>query len=1215
MALQDVAVIERLLDFMQEHGRADDVNLLDKHGYSALHCATHENVNEVVLMLLLRCPKIDCTLQNISNNTPLHYFCNNYVDPNVDHILDIFRQKHAQIDAVNDAGETPLHRAVLNRKPLGMVTGLIARQANVNAQTKKGHTPLHYCVNREGTDPAVADLLLRSGASPLIRDKRDVSPSDAARATGQFALATRLSNAERVALWLAQIGMSQYLHNFMAQDMQYDVLPEITSSTLKDMGITLTGHIMKIKKAVKALKQQEERSQSQTQKRTKTRGGAQFRRESSKLTATSAVADNSGSERTDDNDDAADDAADADRDADNLAEFDTQQALATSGAAADAGTVVASMAGAKGSGGLTTTTTSAIPFAASAALAERTRALLEAHPERSCRLVPTEALETGTLLGQGVSSFVFRGRLRGQKPVAKRVAIKVFSLTPADVGDAFLRAEAIARVEADFLCELTALLELRSPLIVVCRAVTVEPQVSLALDEYPRRSTYHVLHEPDYRLQWKSLLAWASDAAGAVSCMHQHSPPFVHRDLKLLNFLVTDADRVVLCDFGCAQLVSDANADELTQLKGTAFYAAPEVYFGERFELASDVYSLGICIWELVASLLAGAYVRPFSEYPDCKVDFQVFARAAQKNLRPTLAPVCPRTVFDLVAATLAPSADRRPTAGEVIASLQEVRAAFEAERDAWVALEGTGGGAHVTGAPCLPADDAGPLRADDGDELPASTAAAVVATVAAAAASAQNSSDASAPNSARQHRMRNDLDVVSPRRSDLVSPRRGGGTNSGGEGSETSLSSSRKTPRSKAGTMRDGSRRASGADAADSSTPKRSKARSLKRPKASAEKSEASPSYNDAIRSALTKSGRRAIDDTTTPEQSAGGTPIMLAKQLSGLGPSERLPLSSRSTGSLSARSMGDDDSLSDGPTVPLTTADVLPSQIALDLVEVDESSLTPTLSRSARVRKLIYGDGAPEPAASAAPAAPEAAAPAVSAPVSNTSSSRTSRTAEADVESVTATPVDSPSAAAPPRDERRRPATIAAPARPSARPVLANLDDKRSQSLRSPDAGETQVGVTAAAATEAPQVDVHSVFKEISDTTAYRRAKSPPPTKPSMSGGAAAVLAARSRALRTPSPPVAPAPLAQPTKEKEVAPAKQTQSAVAQAIAEVDAALRGGASAESKVKTIVSTIEKKSNRLSQGGLPAQVAATSEDGAAKRPASRELSTTTTNTN
>jgi serine/threonine protein kinase len=1198
VALQDVAVIERLLDFMQEHGRADDVNLLDKHGYSALHCATHENVNEVVLMLLLRCPKIDCTLQNISNNTPLHYFCNNYVDPNVDHILDIFRQKHAQIDAVNDAGETPLHRAVLNRKPLGMVTGLIARQANVNAQTKKGHTPLHYCVNREGTDPAVADLLLRSGASPLIRDKRDVSPSDAARATGQFSLATRLSNAERVALWLAQIGMSQYLHNFMAQDMRYDVLPEITSSTLKDMGITLTGHIMKIKKAVKALKQQEERSQSQSQKRTKAR---QFRRESSKLTATSAVADNSGSERTDDDDDAAAADIDDDRDADNLAEFDAQRA---SGAAADAGTVVASMAGAKGSGGLTTTTTTAIPFAASPALAERARALLEAHPERSCRLVPTEALETGTLLGQGVSSFVFRGRLRGQKPVAKRVAIKVFSLTPADVVDAFLRAEAIARIEADFLCELTALLELRSPLIVVCRAVTVEPQVSLALDEYPRRSAYNVLHEPDYRLQWKSLLAWALDAAGAVSCMHQHSPPFVHRDLKLLNFLVTDADRVVMCDFGCAQLVSDANADELTQLKGTAFYAAPEVYFGERFELASDVYSLGICIWELVASLLAGAYVRPFSEYPDCKGDFQVFARAAQKNLRPTLAPACPRTVFDLVAATLAPSADRRPTAGEVIASLHEVRAAFEAERDAWAALEGTGGGAHVTGAPCLPADDAGPVRAEDGDELPASTA--VAATAAGAAASAQNSSDASTPSSARQHRMRNDLDAVSPRRSDLVSPRRGGGTNSGGEGSETSLSASRKTPRSKAGTMRDGSRRASGADAADGATPKRSKARSLKRPKASAEKSEASPRYTDAIRSALTKSGRRSVDDTTTtPEQSAGGTPILLAKQLSGLGPSERLPLSSRSTGSLSARSMGDDDSLSDGPSVPLTTADVLPSQIALDLVEVDESSLTPTLSRSARVRKLIYGDGAPEPAAPTAAAAAEAAAPAVPAPLSNNSSSRTSRTAEADVESVTATPVDSPSATAPPRDERRRPATIAAPARPSARPVLANLDDKRSQSLRSPDAGETQVGVAAA---EAPQVDVHSVFKEISDTTAYRRAKSPPPAKVSMSGGAAAVLAARSRALRTPSPPVAPAPLAQPAKEKEAAPAKQTQSAVAQAIAEVDAALRGGASAESKVKTIVSTIEKKANRLSQGGLPA----TSEDGAAKRPASRELSVTNT---
>ena len=84
-----------------------------------------------------------------------------------------------------------------------------------------------------------------------------------------------------------------------------------------------------------------------------------------------------------------------------------------------------------------------------------------------------------------------------------------------------------------------------------------------------------------------------------------------------MNFLVTDDDGVRLCDFGCAREATDENAEDLTQLKGTAFYAAPEVYFGERFTPASDIYSLGMCVWELLAALFAGTYVRPFSEYAD----------------------------------------------------------------------------------------------------------------------------------------------------------------------------------------------------------------------------------------------------------------------------------------------------------------------------------------------------------------------------------------------------------------------------------------------------------------------------------------------------------------------------------------------------------------------------------------------------------------------
>ena len=179
------------------------------------------------------------------------------------------------------------------------------------------------------------------------------------------------------------------------------------------------------------------------------------------------------------------------------------------------------------------------------------------------------------------------------------------------------RAEAQVRAEDDFLHELKALIALRSDYVVRCRAVCIEPQLALVLDEHLRKSVYHVLHAEEYRLRWPVLLRWASDAAAAIEIMHSRLPPIVHRDLKTLNLLVTDDDGVRLCDFGCAREATEENADDLAQLKGTAFYAAPEVYFGEAFAPASDIYSLGMCVWELLAALFAGTYVRPFSEYAD----------------------------------------------------------------------------------------------------------------------------------------------------------------------------------------------------------------------------------------------------------------------------------------------------------------------------------------------------------------------------------------------------------------------------------------------------------------------------------------------------------------------------------------------------------------------------------------------------------------------
>ena len=86
---------------------------------------------------------------------------------------------------------------------------------------------------------------------------------------------------------------------------------------------------------------------------------------------------------------------------------------------------------------------------------------------------------------------------------------------------------------------------------------------------------------------------------------YAHSRLVIHRDLKPTNILVTDERKVVLLDFGIAKLTIDGQAKEteLTQLGGRALtpdYASPEQIAGQAITTASDVYSLGIVLYELL---------------------------------------------------------------------------------------------------------------------------------------------------------------------------------------------------------------------------------------------------------------------------------------------------------------------------------------------------------------------------------------------------------------------------------------------------------------------------------------------------------------------------------------------------------------------------------------------------------------------------------------
>ncbi|MFL6602604.1 MAG: protein kinase domain-containing protein [Steroidobacteraceae bacterium] len=92
---------------------------------------------------------------------------------------------------------------------------------------------------------------------------------------------------------------------------------------------------------------------------------------------------------------------------------------------------------------------------------------------------------------------------------------------------------------------------------------------------------------------------------------YAHEKHVIHRDLKLSNILVTESGQARLLDFGVAKLL-EGDEGRLTQLTGvygralTPDYASPELLCGDSVDARSDIYSLGVLLYETLSG------VRPY---------------------------------------------------------------------------------------------------------------------------------------------------------------------------------------------------------------------------------------------------------------------------------------------------------------------------------------------------------------------------------------------------------------------------------------------------------------------------------------------------------------------------------------------------------------------------------------------------------------------------
>ncbi len=104
------------------------------------------------------------------------------------------------------------------------------------------------------------------------------------------------------------------------------------------------------------------------------------------------------------------------------------------------------------------------------------------------------------------------------------------------------------------------------------------------------------------------------------------------------------------------------NALTLAAVRGTMTYCPPEIYEGQLFFPQSDIYSLGIVLWELVQRVVTGQYVRPFEEYDHIIFDFQIIVQTSKCGLRPTIPKECPKVIEQLITDCWQQDSDKRPS-------------------------------------------------------------------------------------------------------------------------------------------------------------------------------------------------------------------------------------------------------------------------------------------------------------------------------------------------------------------------------------------------------------------------------------------------------------------------------------------------------------------------------------------------------------------------
>lgn len=253
-------------------------------------------------------------------------------------------------------------------------------------------------------------------------------------------------------------------------------------------------------------------------------------------------------------------------------------------------------------------------------------------------------------LGAGNFGRVLRG-IRGD---VQPVAIKTTFKRNKQMEDAFIREIAMMKYVS------------RDRNIVQFYGACVQTQCLLLVSELMEGGDLRRALNREDSAEWSWYRRGKSvcvDMARGLAFLHANK--VIHRDLKSNNVLLTRDGVAKIGDVGMAKITMDGYLTRDGAL-GTMAWAAPELLLGEKCSEKVDIYSLGVCLWEVVTQ-----------EVP------------MRGNLRDPVVPrECPKEIADLITACRQRDQSKRPTAKEVCRLLYQAEPAWEKPEEVRAMLE-----------------------------------------------------------------------------------------------------------------------------------------------------------------------------------------------------------------------------------------------------------------------------------------------------------------------------------------------------------------------------------------------------------------------------------------------------------------------------------------------------------------------------------------------